>query len=196
MDSFGALKAALLAEIGRAPSTVVYDLVNADINRHLRTSEMKSETTLVGTTGIDIPSGYLGAIRVYIDDNPIRSLNPTSINALDKMYSVGGQPTHYAIEHGKMYLNPVPDTDVTVTMIYYGRKSVFEEDSDTNAVLDKHPGVYFYGCLMHHSIMKQDAEKATLWKSAYDMSVESANQVDISGRFSGSPIHVVGAVCE
>ncbi|MGB1214837.1 MAG: phage adaptor protein [Pikeienuella sp.] len=196
MDNFGALKAALLAEIGREPSAIVYELVNADINRELRTAEMKSETTLTGTTGIDIPSGFLGALRVYIDGSPPRTLQPTSITGLDRNYCTGGRPTEYAIEHGKMYLNPVPSTDETVTVTYYARKSVFTDDTDTNAVLDKHPGVYFYGCLMHHSIMKQDAEKAALWKAAYDDCVRNANSVDNKARFSGSPINIVGMISE
>jgi hypothetical protein len=188
--NFGELKAALLAEIGRAPSSVVYQLVTADINRVLRISEMVETTTLTEAASITLPTGFLGVVRAYLDTDPRVALTPTTGQALDRMHYNGNTAREYAIEDGVMYLNPTPTTSETIHLTYYKRVADLSADTDTNDILANHPAIYIYGALTHHAALKQDAQKAALWKAAYDIAIDGAMESDIKTKNAGAPLKV------
>lgn len=188
--NFGELKAALLAEIGRAPSSVVYQLVTADINRVLRISEMVETTTLTEAASITLPTGFLGVVRAYLGTDPRVALTPTTGQALDRMHYNGNTAREYAIEDGVMYLNPTPTTSETIYLTYYKRVADLSADTDTNDILANHPAIYIYGALTHHAALKQDTQKVALWKAAYDIAIDGAMENDIKIKNAGAPLKV------
>ena len=188
--NFGELKAALLAEIGRAPSSLAHTLVASDINKYLRVSEMVTTTTLTEAGSITLPSDFLGVLSVYLDTDPRRALSPTSKQALNATVQTGGTANRYAIEDGVMYLAPAPTTSETVTLTYYARVAALSADSDTNDVLTNYPDVYVYGTLTHHAGLVRDMEAAAMWKTGYDAAISSANKNDIKAKYSGAPLQI------
>ena len=188
--NFGELKAALLAEIGRAPSDLTYQLVTSDINRALRVSEMVQSTTLTEAASITLPAGFLGVVDVYLDTDPRVTLTPTTKTALNRSNRTGQTACEYAIEDGIMYLNPAPQTTETVNLTYYSRVADLSADSDTNDILTNYPSIYVYGALTHHAALKQDAQKAALWKVGYDDAINGANKNDLRTKYAGAPIKV------
>lgn len=188
--NFGELKAALLAQIGRAPADIVYTLVAADVNKYLRVSEMVSSTTLTEAASITLPSDFLAVVDVYLDTDPRRALSPTSKQALNAMLATGGTARMYAIEAGKMFLNPTPTTSETVNLRYYARVAALSADSDENSILTNYPDVYTYGALTHHAALVRDVEAASVWRQGYEAAISSANRVDVRSRYSGAPLQI------
>ena len=188
--NFGELKAALLAEIGRAPSDLVYQLVTSDINRALRVSEMVQSTTLTEAASITLPTGFLGVVDVYLDTDPRVALTPTTKTALNRSHRTGQTACEYAIEDGVMYLNPSPQTTETINLTYYSRVANLSADSDTNDILTNYPSIYVYGALTHHAALKQDAQKAALWKVGYDNAINGATKSDLMTKYAGAPLKV------
>ena len=64
------LRAYLLAEIGRAPSDIVYELVENDIANRLRLREMEATTTITEAASVTLPSDFLEVMSVYRDTDP------------------------------------------------------------------------------------------------------------------------------
>lgn len=188
--NFGELKAAILAQIGRAPADVVYQLVTADINKELRIAEMVASTTLTESGSITLPTGFLGVVDVYLDTDPRRALSPTSKQALNAMHTTGGTATTYAIEDGVMYLHPEPTTSETVSLRYYARVADLSADTDENDILTNYPDIYVYGALTHHAALIQDTEKAALWKVGYDNALRSAQRNDIKTKNASGPLQI------
>lgn len=189
--NFGQLKAALLAEIGRAPSDVVYELVTADINRELRVSEMVTTTTLTEAASIALPTGFLGVVSIYLDTDPRVALTPTTKTAMDRYHRTGQTACEYAIEDGVLYLNPSPQTTETINLTYYSRVAVLSADTDENDILTNYPSIYIYGALTHHAALKQDQNKAAMWKIAYDNALHGAQKNDIKIKHGNAPLKVV-----
>lgn len=188
--NFGELKAALLAQIGRSPADLTYQLVTADVNKYLRVSEMVTNTTLTEAGSITLPSDFLAVVDVYLDTDPRRALSPTSKQALNAMLTTGGTASTYAIEDGKMFLNPAPTTSETINLRYYARVADLSADSDENDILSNYPDVYVYGTLTHHAALVRDTEAAAIWKVGYDAAIRSANKNDLKAKYSGAPLRI------
>ena len=188
--NFGQLKATLLAEIGRPPSDVVYQLVTEDINRELRISEMVASATLTEAASVTLPTGFLGVISAYLDTDPRVALTPTTKTALDRSHRSGQTACEYAIEDGVMYLNPEPQTTETIVLTYYSRVPLFSADTDENEILTNYPSIYIYGALTHHAALKQDQTKAAMWKVAYDNALAGARKNDLKIKNGHTPIKV------
>lgn len=188
--NFGELKAALLAQIGRAPADLVYQLVTSDINKELRVSEMVESTTLAAAASVALPAGFLGVVDVYVDTDPRRALSPTSKQALNASYYQDGTARHYAIEDGTMFLNPGPNSTENIELRYYARVADLSDDTDENDILTNYPDIYIYGALTHHAALIQDQQKAALWKVGYDNALRSAQRNDIKTKFAGAPLQV------
>lgn len=186
--TYAELKADLLALIGRAPASICYKLATADINAALRVRDMEATTTLTGAASIALPSDFLGLVDVYLDTDPRRPLRPTTAQAINRSHEASGIPTQYALVDGAMLLNPSPDGSYDVVLRYYASLANLSADSDTNAIMDKYPGVYVYGVLSHHASLIRDVEAASIYKAEFMKSVKLAQASDTSDRYSGAPL--------
>ena len=186
--TYAELKADILALIGRAPASICYKLATADINAALRVRDMEATTTLTGAASIDLPADFLGVVDVYLDTDPRRPLRPTTAQAINRSHESSGIPTQYALVDGKMLLNPSPDGSYDVVLRYYASLASLSADADTNAIMDKYPGVYVYGVLSHHASLIRDVEAASIYKAEFMKSVKLAQASDTSDRYSGAPL--------
>lgn len=192
--NFGQLKAHLLSLIGRAPSDVCYELVTADINAALRIAVMESTATLVESASITLPANFLGVVGLYRDTTPRTALAPTTVQALNNVHSTSGIPRQYAIVNGSLLLNPEPDGSENLILRYYAKQADLSADSDTTPVLTKHPAIYVYGTLAHHSVLTRNMEAASIWKAEFVQAMKGARAADSNDRYSGAPLEpVVGS---
>lgn len=185
--NFITLKSRILALIGRAPNDLVYELVTADINNGLRLREMETETTLVEAAEITLPNDFLAVVGVYRDTDPRIALQPTDVQALNRSFWPSGTPTQYAIVDGKLLLNPAPDGSENIILRYYAKLADLSSDSDTNAILERFPGIYVYGALAHHSALIRDTTAAAVYEAQYQKLARAARATD-ADRYSGAPL--------
>lgn len=186
--NFGELKANLLSLIGRAPSDLCYTLVTADINAALRIAAMESTATLVEAASVALPADFLAVVSVYRDTATRTPLRPTTAQSINNVHQTSGTPSQYAIVDGAMLLNPEPDGTENLVLRYYAKQADLVADSDTTAVLTKHPAIYIYGALSHHAALIRNMEAAAIWQGQYVQAVKGARASDSADRYSGAPM--------
>lgn len=189
--NFGELKAQLLALVGRAPSDLCYTLVTADINAALRIAAMEDTATLTEAASVALPADFLSVVSVYRDTTPRTPLSPTTAQAINNGHSPSGTPRQYAIVDGAMLLNPEPDGSEDIVLRYFAKQADLVDDSDTTPVLTKHPAIYVYGALAHHSALIRNMEAAAIWQGQYVQAVKGARAADSGDRYSGAPMEPV-----
>ncbi len=189
--NFGELKAQLLALVGRAPSDLCYTLVTADINAALRIAAMEDTATLTEAASVALPADFLSVVSVYRDTTPRTPLSPTTAQAINNGHSPSGTPRQYAIVDGAMLLNPEPDGSEDIVLRYFAKQADLVDDADTTPVLTKHPAIYVYGALAHHSALIRNMEAAAIWQGQYVQAVKGARAADSGDRYSGSPMEPV-----
>jgi hypothetical protein len=186
--TYAELKAALLAQIGRAPAEMCYQMVTADINRSLRIREMEDTVSLVEAAEVSLPADFMAVLAVYRDTDPRVALRPTSLQALHQGHETSGTPREYAVGDGFLLLNPAPSGAETLEIRYYARLDDLSADGDTNAILDAYPSIYIYGALAHHATLTRDIEAAAVWKAAYEEAKRMTQVADRTDRFAGAPL--------
>ena len=157
---FATLKTRLEAQIGRAPSDMCYEMTTASINTELFVEDrVLSETYATPAASQALPSDFVQAKSIYFEQGENRRAVPlVSKEHFDAEYRVTGTTIMAAIEGSNLFLNPVEGG--SVTMSYYAAFPDLSADSDTNAVLTRHPQVYVYGVLAHHNALIRSGEAA------------------------------------
>lgn len=181
------LQSRILAQIGRAPETVCYELVTADINATLRLREMEATTTVTEAASVSLPAGFLEMISVYRDTDPRVALKPTTTTGINTIHDTSGIPTSYAIVDGAILLNPAPNGSEDLVLRYYTRVADLSSVS-SNDILTNYPGIYFYGVLSHHAVLIRDEKAAAIYKGAYEEQKRLAKASDAKARHSGAPL--------
>jgi hypothetical protein len=70
------------------------------------------------------------------------------------------------------------DDEPYAQILYYKRLTALSDDTQTNALLSKAPGAYFYGALVHSAPFLLDDERIATWEAAYQSIVDKLNATD------------------
>ena len=183
---FATLKSRLLAQIGRAPSDLCYELVTAEINEKLRLLDMATEVTFPLAETYTLPSDFLEVESAHnlINDQfyPIEAMGASSYVAARRNVTF---PYFYRIVGGTMEINGATGGG-TVYLRYYQRQADLSADADTNEVLTNHPAVYVYGVLAHHAALIRDTTALQVHFPAYERAVQQVIAHDNSARMGGN----------
>jgi len=184
--NFGSLKARLLAQIGRAPSDLCYELVTAEINEGLRVPQMQAVVTFAPVGEYTLPSDFLEAVSVYHEVSGGRlALEAQEPTTFDASWVAASWPQFYSISDGVMRVYGT-EGGGTISLRYYQRQADMVADSDSNAILEDHPSVYVYGVLAHHAALVRDAEALQVHFPAYERAVAKAQPAGIARRNGGN----------
>lgn len=182
------LQSRLLSILGRAPETICYELVTADINREMRLKGMQSTTTFTEAASIALPADFLEVVSLYRDTDPRIRLSPTTLVGLDSYYITSGTPRYFAVTDGTLTLNPAPDGAETLSLTYIAKVAELA-DTSTNNVLSTYPDIYVYGVLAHHASLIGD-ERLTIWGTLYEKAKRDATAHDARQTYAGGPVKV------
>lgn len=159
----------------------------------LRVREMETSATISTTASQradSLPSNYLQARRLYIDDSidaPLEFRTPFNFYGIYASQS-SGKPRVYTIEGENVLWAPTPDGVYSVKVLYYQRLTAFSSDSDTNNLLTKARGLFLYGALLEAAPFLGNDPRVAIWAQMWDDikdRIEAADQLD---RASGSPL--------
>lgn len=182
---FATLKSRLLAEIGRAPADLCYELVTAEINEGLRIADMQTTVTFTVTDSYTLPTDFLEAVSVYsVESGDRRDIMAVEPATFDAQWRVSAYPHMYSISDGEMRINGT-EGGGDITLRYYQEQADLSADADTNAILTKHPSIYVYGVLAHHAALKRDQTALTVHFQAYERAMSKVRQADIARRTGG-----------
>ena len=183
--NYADLKANLQAIIGRAPPTICYSMVTADLNRDLRLSAMLRPATLEQSTNMSLPADFLQVSTVYIDSEPPVMLRPSASEFWQE--GAGEFNGEYCIRHKTMLMNATRDLN-EVKLVYYAELDPLELEESDNFVLLNHPDAYVYGALAHHYALIRDTDAAQVHAAQYFSVVEKIQRSDRNKRTGGASI--------
>jgi hypothetical protein len=143
-------------------------LADARINRLLSPSLPETSLSITtDTSGIGaLPTDCSAANRISYNGYAI----PNVSQSAGLEYAAGSVPQAFSLEQGAVRLWPA--TAVTVTLLYQPRLGQLSEGSPTNAILDAHPDVYFFGALMFAEGYLANDNRAAMFKQLWDEALD------------------------
>lgn len=171
-------------------------MAQARINRDVMIQDFTSLATVSITSGdrfVALPDDCKSLINVQITTSSGRkALLPLSSVQMDTLYKdvYSGQPCNYAVYGKQIELQPTPETDYTLEVLYNYRPTLFSADADTNDLLDRCPNIYVYAAMVEAEPFRHGEERSQMWESYYQAEVDKLNEEAEDLRFSGGPLQI------
>lgn len=182
------LQTAVVEHVGNPSIADVFPrlvkLAEVTMNRRLRCREQITTASVVVTGGVGaLPSDFQEAIGVY-DGAGIEYI-AQPLQVLKEAQSRG----YYAISGS----NIVTKNDETLTLEYYAKvPTITDSLTDTNWLLQKHPGLYLYAVGAEAAKYLKDAELAQATLALADLEFAAAAAEDAQQRYSRARVRVMG----
>lgn len=159
-------------------------LAEVTFNRRLRCREQISTATLTVTGGAAaLPGDYAALLGVF--DAAGVELIQQPVQAMQAQQTRG----YYALSGS----NVIAKNDEVLSLIYYAKvPTITDSLTDTNWLLQKHPGVYLYGVGLEAAKYLRDAETAQATMPFLDMEIDAANGQDAQERYGRVRVRVQG----
>mgnify|MGYP005811276717 FL=1 len=142
--------------------------------------------------GIPLPSRYLRMRRIYIDGDPVKTLQYVEPH---HFYSIRAsaetnKPDVYTIEGEYIVLGGRPDSAYSGQVFYYRRPASFSSDSDDNNILINKTGLYLYAALIEAANFIKDNAGILRYTAMWEEERDRVSIANKSDRHSGSPLIV------
>ena len=142
-------------------------LAESKINKGLRIREMETTTASTMASGvIAVPANYVALKDAYLSSvSPYGNLTrKTAAYILAKYpYRVADkQPIYIGRQGSNFIFGPYPDSNYTVTLIYYNRLAALS--SAVNTVFTAYPGLWLFGTLAESAPFIKDDKRVQLWQ--------------------------------
>ena len=158
-------------------------LAEARMRRELVPYFGEANASVVCTTGVGaLPSNYGTAQRVLYGTRALDNLSAVAATYVPPTLT---EPYAWSIEAGALKLWPA--VSVTVTLLYDQTIPALSAETPTNAILTKHPDVYFYGAMLFAEGYVGNDSRAALFKGLFDEALASTKQYFTRQKF-GSPL--------
>ena len=98
------------------------------------------------------------------------------------MGSESGTPTAYNFDADNIHFGPVPDSEVTVKLGYYGFTPL-DGTNTTNWLSDEYPDIYLTACLVEAANYSRDDDQAARLQMKLEtmlLELESSDSMDIA----------------
>lgn len=158
----------------------------------LRVLPMEASDEITFTDGAaELPADFLDKRAVYWSGagGQVSSLAyepPSTFYQQDYARRGGSFPLAYTVEGNTIKLSPGLTGDAT--LLYYARPDAMEEDTDTNVILAKWPGVYLFSCQIDlYRLLRNDGELQKV-RQFYADAVAAANRQTLIARSFGGPL--------
>lgn len=189
ITTFAELKSAIASWLerddlsSRIPEFVALCEDRISLDLRVRAMEASADVTISAQTA-SLPTGFLGARRFYLSNDPQR----LEFMPPEHFWNTGisqetGTPKAFTVEAGNLVFAPAPDVTYTGKLLYWKRLTAFSADGDTNDVLTNYRGLYLYGSLFEAAIYLEDDESAAKYARLYDDTLQRVNKSDSRDRF-------------
>lgn len=173
-------------------------LAEARFNRVLRVPDMEviAESEFAADANSNnaermnpLPTDMLTLRSIYLDCTPLKAMSPSGL--IEEYGNRVGTPQAYAIigsEPRKIRLAPQPGGAVSVSIIYYRKIPNVTETNADNWLLNEHPDIYLFACLVAAEAYVVNDERLPLWKAAVDEAIAELNDDAMRSRYGGAPL--------
>ena len=157
-------------------------------NRILRVPAMESVATITLVDGVgDLPDDWLASLSLFDADG--NAIPAVSLVQLYEMQAYN-RPVHRVVGNE---LRVKPDSDDTVTLVYYAKVPALTDAYPSNWLLDSHPDIYLYACLLMFASRVGDDDNIVKWKAALDEALGQLQTAGLRDRHAG-PLLMRGAL--
>lgn len=166
-------------------------LAEARMGRELDTrSQIKRVTaeTVAGAEFIDLPTDLRKIQGIKINSNPVKLLDyATSYDYYNLTPSNGtGTPSYYTVVGTAIGLRPIPDSVLTIEMIYSDDIDALSSTNTTNTILTRHPDAYLFGALAAASVFLMDDARAAQFDQVFSRTIDEMKRDTDDAKFGGS----------
>lgn len=166
-------------------------LAEARMGRELDTrSQIKRVTaeTVAGSEFIDLPTDLRKIQGIKINSNPVKVLDyATSYDYYNLTPSNGtGTPSYYTVVGTAIGLRPIPDSVLTIEMIYSDDIDALSSTNTTNTILTRHPDAYLFGALAAASVFLMDDARAAQFDQVFSRTISEMKRDTDDAKFGGS----------
>lgn len=166
-------------------------LAEARMGRELDTrSQIKRATaeTVAGAEFIDLPTDLRKIQGIKINSNPVKLLDyATPYDYYNLTPSNGtGTPSYYTVVGTAIGLRPIPDSVLTIEMIYSDDIDALSSTNTTNTILSRHPDAYLFGALAAASVFLMDDARAAQFDQVFSRTIGEMKRDTDDAKFGGS----------
>lgn len=163
-------------------------IVEARINRYLKTLEMTARATIVTTSGQEyyaLPTDFNGMIdlevkdvltatkrytAVYVNPEALNALSTNGISASDNVY-------YYSIVDNQLQILPTTDLYI-IEAIYYVRLTALSNTNE-NFIAQNNPDAYIYGLLVEINAISKDKESSQIFDGRFKEALAEIKSNDV-----------------
>lgn len=168
------------------------ELVEAKMNRKLRTKDMETKATF-SITGeyVAQPTGFGGVISWYLSTNPRRKLELMPPDLQTNLYkSDSGIPSYYAIEGANFKFAPIPNGTYSSVLTYFLQVPALTVGAPTNWLLTANPDAYLYGLNAEACAFARDFAGAQGWLDMMYRVIEEIVAISREDKWGGNAMAV------
>jgi hypothetical protein len=166
-------------------------LGEARIFTDLRVREMEASSTITTTASQEtdtLPTRFVQARALYISGGGrLEYRSPTEFRSVYSGLPTG-TPAYFTIIGGNFVWAPTPSGATSIEVDHYAHPAALSDDSDTNAVLARWPGIYLYAALLEAAHYVQDGTAIMSNTALYESQVEQAHNANARDRYSGDTV--------
>jgi hypothetical protein len=197
LANYSDLKTTVANYLGRSDLTSqipdFISLAEIRLNRNLRIRQMLQNATAQTTGGdatVGLPSDFLELRDIYIAGNPRITLTYLSPSAFsrDARADQSGRPVFYTLTGAEFVLAPLPDTNYTLTMLYFAKPTALSDANPSNVFMANAADALLYGALVEAEPYLMNDARIQVWSSYYQNALDSLNVADESSAYSGVPL--------
>jgi hypothetical protein len=199
ITNYSDLKTTVANYLARTDLTVqipdFIQLAEVRLRRDLRIRQMLKSVTTTTTGGdatVSLPDDFLQLRDLFVDTNPARDLQyvTPSIFSRNGRTTESGLMVFYTILANEIKFAPVPDTNYTLEMLYYGAPTLLSDANVSNAFLATCPDLLLYGSLIEAESYLMNDPRIPVWANMYKNGIDSLNASDDAAETSGVPLQM------
>lgn len=189
LDTYANLQLAVADRIHRADLTAVIpdfirqaeDMIYADLDA--RKQDVKSTLTAsAGTENIALPADFMNFRSISVASaSPHGTLDYRAPDQYAQEFQFGntGTPRVYTVIGDSMYVQPIPDQDYTLNIVYEAKLANLSNANPSNWLLANYPTVYLYAALVQAAVyMMKDP---STYQAVYDKAIRGVIKQDWAG---------------
>jgi len=170
-------------------------LAETRLRRDLRIRQMLTSTTITCTSGtatVSIPSNFLQVSDFVVAGNPVQPLayESPALFSRNSRTMDAGKPKTYTVLASTFQLAPIPDSALTLTLIYSAAPDFLSTSNTSNTFLTVCPDLLLYASLLEAEPYLMNDARINTWGTMFDRAINGLTASDEQGQYSGVPLTI------
>lgn len=180
-----------LASVDIATKLQAIVMAESEMNDRLRIQLLEdAEIFKARSGGLVLPINVRSVREIYAQDSK-RPLKQMRMNVLERMLAwgtAGGPASSYAVNGHILTFLPAPTDGTEFLVWFYKDIDSLNTSNKLNAVLARHPHIYFAGMMKWIESFLQNPEQSAKWEALFYPSMERLVQQDRIDRTGPAPL--------